>query len=210
MGSVPSRPEEVGVRPHIRAALLLLVVLLLPTLALGDTFNIGLISYDVLIPGDANTPGTNVFNISNFTGDPASGGFALPPDFPVIDALTFLNSSLTLMNGGSPLVIPLGDLGPGVLSPTDPLQFPATSLFTGAIFTATLSQTSFLLSDGSTFVAGSSTISAAVLPSSGTSLAAGIDFAVITVSNVPEPNSALLLGAAAAILIGINRRKEHI
>jgi hypothetical protein len=59
-------------------------------------------------------------------------------------------------------------------------------------------------------VAGSSTISAAVLPSSGTSLAAGIDFAVITVSNVPEPNSALLLGAAAAILIGINRRKEHI
>ena len=149
---------------RIWAALLLLLVLLLPTVAFGDTFNIGLMSYDVLIPGDVNTPGTNVFNISNFTGDPSSGGFALPPDFPVMDSLTFLNSSLTLMNGGSPLVILLGDLGPGALSPTDPVQFPATSLFTGAIFTATLSQTHFLLSDGSTFVAGSSIISAAILP----------------------------------------------
>src|SRR5689334_22198339 len=57
------------------------MALLFPVAALCDTVNIGFISYDVFIPGGAGTPGTNVFNISNFTGDPSSGGFALPPDF---------------------------------------------------------------------------------------------------------------------------------
>ncbi len=189
----------------------LLIPLLLATPGVCDTVNIGLISFDVLIPG-STTPGVNVFDISNFTGDPLLAGFALPPDFPVLDFLTFLSSSLTLTGSGSPLVIPLGDLGPGALSPTDPVQFPDTSVFTGAVFTATLSQTSFLLADGSTFVAGSPAISATVLPSSGPSLVAGTDFAVLTVSslsNIPEPNNALLLGAFLAILIGVNRRKAH-
>src|ERR1019366_312893 len=131
-----------------------IVLLLSPTAAFCDTVNIGLISFDVFIPGDINTPGVNVFNIYNFTGDPSLGGFALPPDFPAMESLTFLSSSLTLMSGGSPLAIPLGDLGPGALSPTDPVQFPDTSLFTGAIFTATLSRTSFLLSGGGAFLAG--------------------------------------------------------
>ena len=189
-----------------------IVLLLSPTAAFCDTVNIGLISFDVFIPGDINTPGVDVFNIYNFTGDPSSGGFALPPDFPAMESLTFLSSSLTLMSGGSPLAIPLGDLGPGALSPTDPVQFPDTSLFTGAIFTATLSQTGFLLSDGSTFHVGSPTITAELLPSSGPSLVAGTDFAVITVSNVsnvPEPRTALLLGTVLALLIAINRKKHH-
>jgi hypothetical protein len=186
-----------------------MLLLLAPTAAFCGVVNIGLISFDVFIPGDINTPGVNVFNIFNFTGDPLLGGFALPPDFPVMDSLTLLSGSLTLMSAGSPLVIPLGALVPGALSPTDPVQFPDTSLFTGAIFTATLSQTSFLLSDGSTFLAGSSTITAELLPSSGSSLVAGTDFAVMTVSDVPEPSTSLLLGTALAILVGIRRRKEH-
>jgi len=192
--------------PIIFVAMLLLLA---PTAAFCGVVNIGLISFDVFIPGDINTPGVNVFNIFNFTGDPLLGGFALPPDFPVMDSLTLLSGSLTLMSAGSPLVIPLGALVPGALSPTDPVQFPDTSLFTGAIFTATLSQTSFLLSDGSTFLAGSSTITAELLPSSGSSLVAGTDFAVMTVSDVPEPSTSLLLGTALAILVGIRRRKEH-
>jgi hypothetical protein len=189
-----------------------IVLLLAPTVAFCGTVNLGLISFDVFIPGDTSTPGVNVFNIYNFSGDPASGGFALPPDFPVMDYLTFLSSSLTLMNGGSPLVIPLGDLGPGALSPTDPVQFPDTSLFAGAIFTATLSRTNFLLSGGGAFLATSSTITAEVLPASGPSLVAGTDFAVITVSdvsNVPEPRTTLLLGTVLAQLIAINRKKNH-
>ena len=83
------------------------IVLLAPTVAFCDTVNVGLISFDLFIPGDINTPGVNVFNIYNLTG-----GFALPPDFAAVDSLTFLSSSLTLINGGTPLVIPLGDLGP--------------------------------------------------------------------------------------------------
>src|SRR6266849_5796077 len=149
-----------------RIFILILIPLLLPSAAVCDTVLVGLITYDVFIPSGA-TPGTNVFNISNFTGDPLLGGFALPPDSPVLNFLTFFNSSLTLMSGGSPLVIPLGNLGPGALNPTDPVQFPDTSLFTGAIFKATLSQTSFLLADGGTFLAGSPSISAEILPSSG-------------------------------------------
>jgi hypothetical protein len=193
--------------PRIRPGVLLSIFLLVgPTAAVCDTFNIGLISYDLLIPGDTNLPGTNVFNILNLTGDPSSGGFALPPDFPVIDSLTFLNSSLTLFDGGSPIVILLGDLGPGALDPTDPVQVPAGSLFSAAVFSATLSQTQFLLSDGSTFTAGSSAVSATILPSSDTSLTAGTDFALIAVSSVPEPSSVLLLGAIAVILIG-NQQK---
>lgn len=189
------------------------ICLLFPSIGLCDKVNVGLISFDVLIAGDTNTPGVNVFDTFNFTGDPALGGFALPPDFPVLDSVIFLNSSLTLLNSGSPLVIPLGDLGPGALSPTDPVQFPATSLFTEAIFSATLSQMSFLLSDGSTFAAGSPTIAADLIPSSGPSLVAGTDFSIITVSNVsavPEPGSGLLLGAVLAILIAIRVRKQHV
>jgi hypothetical protein len=59
---------------------------------------------------------------------------------------------------------------------------------------------------------GSPTITAELLPSSGPSLVAGTDFAVITVSNVsnvPEPRTALLLGTVLALLIAINRKKHH-
>lgn len=87
-------------------------------------------------------------------------------------------------------MIPLGDLAPGALDPTDRVQFPDTSLFTGAIFTATLSQTSFLLSDGSTFLVGVSEITAEILPSSGPSLVAGTDFGVVTCRTYPSPDHA--------------------
>lgn len=76
---------------------LLIVLLLAPAVAFCDTVNLGLISFDILIPGDVNTPGVNVFNIFSFIG-----GFALPPDFPVLDSLAFRSSSFTPMMGGIP------------------------------------------------------------------------------------------------------------
>lgn len=172
---------------------------LFPSLAFAVPINIGLISFDVLIPG-GGTPGVNVFNVSNLTG-----GFALPPDFPALDPLVFLNSSLTLTDGGTPTVISLGNLGPGALDPTIPVQFPDSALFSSAIFVATLSQTSFLLSDGTTFVAASSAITVELLPSFGPSLVPGADFALITVSPspVPEPGTLFLLGTGLMLLIGI-------
>jgi hypothetical protein len=72
------------------------------------------------------------------------------------------------------------------------LQFPSTMSFTGAIFTATLSQTTFVLVDGSTFVAASPAISLSLLPLSGSTLVAGRDFGVVTVQ-VPEADSLVYL-----------------
>jgi hypothetical protein len=46
-------------------------------------------------------------------GDPALGGFALPPDFPVLNFITFKNAQLTLGEASGSEVFPLGDLGPG-------------------------------------------------------------------------------------------------
>ncbi len=181
------------------------VALLAPVPALGGSVNLGLISFDVLIPSDTLAPGVNVFNISNFTGDPATGGFALPPDFTSLDSLTFLSSSLTLTIGGASSVISLGDIGPGSLSPTDLLQFADGTLFDSALFSATLSQASFLLDGGATFTAASTSISAQLLPSAGASLTAGTDRTVITVDEaanlVPEPATGALLAATLALCI---------
>src|SRR4051794_6012957 len=91
----------------------LLLVSAFSTTAFGDTINVGVLSYDVLFAGDIDNPGVNVVNVVNFTGDPLSGGFALPPDFPVFTALTFAGSSLSISDGGPPLLISLGDIGPG-------------------------------------------------------------------------------------------------
>jgi hypothetical protein len=180
-----------------------------------DTVNIGVISFDVLIPGGPGSPGVDVFDISNLTGDPASGGFALPPDFPVLSSLTLFGSTLTLMDGGAPLVVALGDIGPGELSPPSSDQFPDTTLFSSAVFSATLGPSSLLLADGSTFVADS-LVTVTLEPSEGGSLLAGTDFGVIdadrSVSTVPEPSSLLLLVAVLATMIVVSsmRRKSLI
>src|SRR5690348_8310438 len=103
--------------------LAVLAVLLIPATLFATTINVGIISFDTLIPGGA-TAGSNVFNISNLTD-----AFQLPPDFPVAAALTFHSSSLMLVNSvGTSTTIPLGDIGPGSLAPTTPVEFPDTSL----------------------------------------------------------------------------------
>lgn len=175
-----------------RLLIALLLTLTFPALAFCNFASIGVISFDNLIPPGSG-PGVNVFDISNFTGDPGLGGFALPPDFPVFTSLTFLSVSLTVDDGVSPFTIVLGDIGPGSFSPTDPVQFADTVNFVSATLTATLSQTSLLLFDSSTFNAGSPTITVQILPSSGPFLQAGTDFAVISVSDtVPEPGTWIL------------------
>ena len=90
--------------PRCRLVAPLVLLLLLPALSFCSTIYVGFISFDVLIPAGPG-PGVNVFNISNFTGDPGTGGFALPPDFPVFTNLTFLNASLTVNNGVSLYVV---------------------------------------------------------------------------------------------------------
>jgi hypothetical protein len=126
----------------------------------ADTIGLGVFSFNTLIPGAPGSPGVNDFAIDNFTGSSA-----LPPDFPATDALTFMNSAVVLtMQGGSQQTVSLGDLGPGSVTPTA-LQFSATTNFTSAVFTATLSPTIFAISGGGSFQASSSQISAILSPS---------------------------------------------
>ena len=185
-------------------ALLILGIHLVPGIA--QAVPIGYLSFDAFLPGP---DGVNAVSINNLTGDPATGGYALPPDFPVMDALTFTASSLTLsLSDGSIRVVSLGDLGPGPWldlfgNPPAELQFADSLNFLSATFTATLSQTSFLLADGSLLTAASPTVSTILLPSTGSFLVAGADFAVMEVAepaSVPEPATWLLMAVG---LVGL-------
>lgn len=162
---------------------------------------VGVLSFDILIPPDP-TDGVNTFAIGNFTGDPAAGGSALPPDFPAMTGVSFLGASLRVVQGGSTQVIPLGDIGPGTFpDPLAELQFPDSAQFDSATFIASLSETSLLLSDGSTFLA-SRAISARLVSAEGSFLVAGSDFVLLEASpasvGVPAPWPWALVGAGLA------------
>lgn len=107
---------------------------------------LGTLSFDVLLPGSGVSPGVNRLVIANLTGDPASGGFAVPDAFPVVDVLTFQNSKLTLA-GSVSTTIALGDLGPGFHSSSE-LEFADTVQFTSALFTAGLDHIDLVLHGG--------------------------------------------------------------
>jgi hypothetical protein len=182
-----------------------LLALLAATVCPAATVPVGVVSFDIFIPPDTGSPGVNVFTIANLTGDPASGGFALPPEFPVFSSLAFLDAQLTI-DGRA---FDLGDIGPGSVSP-DTLLFPDTDLFSAATFSATISQTTLTLDDGRTFRAASPRIVAALTATSGTNLQPGIDFVLITVSEIPEPGTYSLALAAFCALVTLRRRFKRI
>ena len=190
---------------------LLAVFALMPGVARANTITvaIGQISFDNFLPASPPVPGTNAFNLTNFTGG-----------IPVASPLFFNNSSFSLQPAsGNPINVPLGNLGPGPLldlngNPLFSLQFADTTTFSSATFAGTLSQTTFLLSNGVTAtLIGSPMISATILPSSGSTLNAGVDFAVLTVTasvprtTIPEPGTVLLLGTGLTAAYGLKRRK---
>src|SRR5688500_3442859 len=115
----------------------LLGLLLCSVATKGDSINLGFVSYDVLIAGDAESPGVNAFSISNFTGDPRTCWFSLAPDFPFYSSPFFTGASFTLTLDGLVSVVHLGDLGPGSFS-SPSLEFPSIQLFSSAVFSATL------------------------------------------------------------------------
>ncbi|MEO8126717.1 MAG: hypothetical protein ABJF23_00925 [Bryobacteraceae bacterium] len=177
------------------------------TSAYSATINLGVISFDVLTSPNGADPGVNVFNVTNLTGDPTLAGFALPSDFPVFTFLSFLDSSMTLEDGGPSSVVNIGAVDPGPFASPISLQFPDTAVFTSATFSGMLSHTTLLLADGTTFLADSSEVVATILPFSGQSLVAGGDFAVISITgsiaptdSVPEPQTGVLVMAAFGLL----------
>lgn len=189
-----------------RLVLLCLALPIATSPAFADVFNLGILSYDILIPSAPGSPGVDAFNIANFTGDPALGGDALPPTFPVLTSVTLLDSSLALTSGGVTTKLSLGDIGPGFFS-SAALEFSDTQDLSSAVFSATLDVTTFQLSDGSTVTVPSPLLVASLLPASGDALTAGLDFTVIDASTAvlgtPEPFSLLLL--ATIILFCIRR-----
>jgi hypothetical protein len=179
-------------------ALLAFVLVFYPEPGRSAQVSLGHLSFDTLIPGTPDSPGVNVFTIGNLTGDPLSGGNAVPPSFPVLSTLTFTNSSLVLISEGTSQTIDLGDIGPGFFEPSI-LEFPESTSFFSAIFSATLDATTFDLDGGATFGASSAQITATLLPSGGNTLSAGVDFTLITASDqagsVPEPRTWFFLAA---------------
>ena len=183
----------------MRIGLRLSLVLLLAGCGYATTINLGIVSFDVLIPGASSAPGVNDFGLNNMTGDPAAGGYALPPDFPVVSNAAFDNSTLTLLGTQGTLTFDLGNLGPGSYNPTA-LDFPATDSFSSAIFSATLSPDALHLADGSSFMTGTQSLRAVLLPSTGQFLSPGTDFALVQISDTPEPGSGWL-GLSACLYL---------
>src|ERR1700733_1615119 len=179
----------------------------------ADVALVGTLSYDTFIPGGSGSPGIDAFNVSNLTG-----GFDLPPDFPVSDSLTFQSASLTLtFSNLSKEVFSLGDIDPGFLldpSGNPVVQVPGDQLFASAELTATLSAGSFGLFDGTSFVADSTSIDVVLQPSSGLTLVADTDQTTIGVSGsgtevTPEPSFfvVLLLALTSLVLVRIRRKR---
>jgi hypothetical protein len=198
-------------RKRLLAALLLVCAVAFPPSASADMISLGLVSFDTFIPGPG---GTTAFSILNLTGDPAIGGFALPPDFPVVTPLTF-DAPLLTWTGASGGSFDFGSVGiaPGSLDPAPQIQFPDTTPFLSATFTATLSTGLFELADGRFFQALSPAITASLL-----NLDAGVlmpgDFAVLSVdatevpsaTPVPEPASVTLVATGLAVCGFLRRR----
>jgi hypothetical protein len=191
------------VRARTRPLQVLVAVFTLACASPAFAVPIGVLSFDTLIPGP---DGVNSFNIANLTD-----AFGLPPDFPVVDSLTFTDAQLTAIDSnGNTALIDLGDIAPGFADNAG-LFFPDTTLFISATLTFTLSSLQFLLADGSTFDAASSLISVSLVPSAGNSLSPGdlvvIDVASAPVSTVPEPGTLMLFGTGVLTCCRIGRRR---
>jgi len=193
------------------AALSFALTLGTPALASAMPIPIGTLVFDTFVGGPG---GTSALFVSNLTGDPAAGGFALDPDFPVVTSLDFTAPRLE-WTGTAPGSFDFGgvSIAPGFHDPDPQLQFPDTDQMLSARFTAVLSQATFLLADGRLFGAASNAIDFTMIGAAG-SLAPG-DFALITVDAdeivnppdpVPEPGTLTLLAVGLAAMTRRFRR----
>ena len=177
---------------------------------LGAVLDVGVLSFDILIPPEAG-PGVNAFSITNLTGDPATGGSALPPAFPVVSPIQFLNSSLSLIGPTGATVIPLGDLGPGANNPAS-LEFADFEAFASVTFAFSLNDLVLTTDDGRTFLAPSQSVLVTLLAADGLNLAAGLESTLIQIEAeetavvvVPEPSGLIVFGLSTAALAAMRR-----
>jgi hypothetical protein len=192
---------------------LLGVTVCFSTIAFGDTYDVGIVTYDTISAGQTE------FDITNGTGPGASG-----LGFPITTPLTISITSLVVnFTSGPSLVLPGSDFT--VVDSDDDLDCavattPACNLFgdsiTSATLTGTLSPTTGLagLTGGDTGILAG--FSSTVLPSSGTTLVDGVDGQLIVATGVsatgavPEPEAVWLLGTViGAVFIGRRRMRRN-
>lgn len=192
----------------VAVAITLACLVAAPRMATASPIAIGVLSFDTFISGP---DGTNAFFVMNLTGDPATGGFALPPDFLVATSVTFDSPSL-IWTGDASGAFDLGGVGlvPGSVDPPFDLQFATTTQLLSATFSAILSTTVLQLTDGRTFEAISPLLTATLFNAGG-SLSPG-DFVVISIdanelAPVPEPATLTLVGTGLLALGARNRAR---
>lgn len=207
---------------HLHAALRISVVVaaILCAASPSAASAIGFVAFDA---GQGDTGDQFAFNVTNL-----SGGFALFPEFQILDPIAFTDWSLTLDDGtvladstseyaaGSPL----GSIDPGAFLsasglPFANLLFPSTTAFSSLTFSALLSETIFHAMDDvgaiTTYVVSSAVITTKLLAAPGSVLIGGetalLDVDVTTAPvAVPEPATWTLVAPALAFAIW---RRRH-
>jgi hypothetical protein len=189
-----------------------------PAHATPLTVTVGTFSFDQFLPAADTTPGVNAFDILNLT----DLGLDLDGSGVIAPALNFLNLAATFVDEGGTAGAPitLGDLAANSLladsTGVSPLLFADTQFFASAVLTGMIEGFTAQLADGSVFTAALSPFTVTILPLSGTTLAAGVDLASITItgdvstptSEVPEPGTLLLL-AMGIVALGAGARARR-
>jgi hypothetical protein len=172
---------------------------------------IGLLSFDELIAGPPGL-GVNYISLQNFTGDPADGGFAIDPDFPVYSAIEFRNLKLTISIGMAELDFALPNLGPGGLGPLAELQFANDIPVDWVRLSGELAPSTLQLASGKAVVLPGESFSAKLLPFNGIALVANSDLAVVSVplTAVPEPAALLITGLALTFGLSVRSRRRAV
>ncbi len=170
------------------------VLVLLPMAAMADSIPVGDLEFNSL------TVFTNDFTVNNFTGSNNLGFF------PVADNVIFDNVVLVATESdGTILTFNLGDMGPGTDTSA---QVDSSLLFTQVVFSATLSPSTFTLTNGfSGAFAAYPNVSFTLVPSSGPYLVAGVDLGAINAVSTPEPSTISLLTLALLEMLAFRARK---
>jgi hypothetical protein len=196
----------------VRTTVLLLAGILT---AQADMVPVGYFTYSSFIPAGAG-PGVNRFSIANLTSDPATGGYALEPDFPFFSQVLLNNASLTLLSSSVEQEISLGTLAAGFHDQSS-LEFPETKLFQSATFRATIAGGTYRLFNGSFASVADQQISAILRPAFGENLQADIDLQILEIDArldeatvIPEPASFLPLAATVLGVLYMVRRRGRV
>lgn len=175
--------------------------------ALGTTIAIG----DLYLTASQN--GTQQFYLDNFTTG-ASGGCSAPSGFPVCTQLFIagtLNYSYFLggvpLTGSTALAFPLGaDIGGTSWAPSN-FIFPASYVFSSAIFSGTLSLKTFALDTNPgtlLFNSDGTATSTDVIRDSGVIFTSGVT------TNAPETSSLAFVTVGAALLCILRKTSPQI